>query len=65
MHNVELLAEAFNLDSLKLNIDNGCDAVYIGDELKSFSIDELKECVPYAHNKNKKVLYHLIRYLMK
>ena len=38
MHKVELLAEAFNLDSLKLNIENGCDAVYIGDELKNFSI---------------------------
>ncbi len=59
MHNVELLAEAFNLDSLKLNIDNGCDAVYIGDELKSFSIEELKECVSYAHNKNKKVFVSL------
>ena len=37
MNKVELLAEAFNLDSLKLNIENGCDAVYIGDELKNFS----------------------------
>ena len=43
MYKVELLAEAFNLDSLKLNIENGCDAVYIGDELKNFSIDELKK----------------------
>ena len=25
MYKVELLAEAFNLDSLKLNIENGCD----------------------------------------
>lgn len=55
MHKVELLAEAFNLDSLKLNIDNGCDAVYIGDELKNFSIDELKKCVEYAHNRDKKI----------
>ena len=55
MHKVELLAEAFNLDSLKLNIENGCDAVYIGDELKSFSIDELKKSVEYAHNRDKKV----------
>ena len=45
MNKVELLAEAFNLDSLKLNIENGCDAVYIGDELKNFSIDELKKSV--------------------
>ena len=59
MHKVELLAEAFNLDSLKLNIENGCDAVYIGDELKNFSIDELKKSVEYAHNRDKKVYVSL------
>lgn len=59
MHKVELLAEAFNLDSVKLNIENGCDAVYIGDELKNFSIDELKKSVEYAHNRDKKVYVSL------
>ena len=59
MYKVELLAEAFNLDSLKLNIENGCDAVYIGDELKNFSIDELKKSVEYAHNRDKKVYVSL------
>ena len=59
MNKVELLAEAFNLDSLKLNIENGCDAVYIGDELKNFSIDELKKSVKYAHNRDKKVYVSL------
>ena len=59
MNKVELLAEAFNLDSLKLNIENGCDAVYIGDELKNFSIDELKKSVEYAHNRDKKVYVSL------
>lgn len=59
MHKVELLAEVFNLDSLKLNIENGCDAVYIGDELKNFSIDELKKSVEYAHNRGKKVYVSL------
>ena len=59
MHKVELLAEAFNLNSLKLNIENGCDAVYIGDELKNFSIGELKKSVEYAHNRDKKVYVSL------
>ena len=59
MNKVELLAEAFNLDSLKLNIENGCDAVYIGDELKNFSIDELEKSVEYAHNRDKKVYVSL------
>ena len=59
MHKVELLAEVFNLDSLKLNIENGCDAVYIGDELKNFSIDELKQSVEYAHSRNKKIFLYL------
>ena len=59
MHKVELLAEVFNLESLKLNIENGCDAVYIGDELKNFSIDELKQSVDYAHSRNKKVFVSL------
>ena len=59
MHKVELLAEAFDLDSLKLNIENGCDAVYIGDELKNFSIDELKKSVEYAHDRGKKVFVSL------
>ena len=63
MHKVELLAEAFNLDSLKLNIENGCDAVYIGDELKNFSIDELKKSVEYAHNRDKKVYVSLNKLL--
>ena len=39
MHKIELLSEVFDLNSLKLNIENGCDAVFIGDELKNFSID--------------------------
>ena len=54
-----LIPIAFNLDSLKLNIENGCDAVYIGDELKNFSIDELKKSVEYAHNRDKKVYVSL------
>lgn len=59
MHKVELLAEIFNFDSLKLNIENGCDAVYIGDELKNFSVDELKKSVEYAHNRDKKLFVSL------
>ena len=59
MHKVELLAEVFDLESVKLNIENGCDAVYIGDELKNFSINELKQSVEYAHSKDKKVFISL------
>ena len=59
MHKIELLAEGFNLNSVKANIESGCDAIYIGDELKNLSIDELKQSVDYAHSTDKKIFVSL------
>jgi len=59
MKNVELLAPAGNMDSLKFAIDAGADAVYIGGEKFSarafsnnFSLEEIKEAIEYAHLRN-------------
>lgn len=60
--NVELLAPAGNLEKLKVALDYGADAVYIGGKNYSlranadnFSFEGLKEAVEYAHQFNKKV----------
>lgn len=62
MHNVELLVSAKNLQSLKMAIDSGADAVYIGGE--SFGVNNMKDHftkkelidgLDYAHSRNKKV----------
>ncbi|MBR4830652.1 MAG: U32 family peptidase [Bacilli bacterium] len=84
MNRPELLAPAGDLERLKWAIDYGADAVYLGGKefslrsnAKNFSIDEIKEGVKYAHDRNKKVyvtvniLFHeddingLINYLKK
>lgn len=59
---VELLAPAGNLEKLKVALDYGADAVYIGGKnyslranANNFSIEEIKEGVDYAHLNNKKV----------
>ena len=58
----ELLMPAGDLDRLKVGIDYGADAVYIGGydyslraNANNFSIDEIKEAVEYAHARGKKV----------
>lgn len=58
----ELLSPAGNLEKLKVAIDYGADAVYIGGKnyslranANNFSLDEIKEAVTYAHKFNKKV----------
>ena len=58
----ELLLPAGDLDRLKVAIDYGADAVYIGGidyslraNANNFTIDEIKEAVKYAHDRNKKV----------
>ena len=60
--NVELLAPAGDLERLKVAIDYGADAVYIGyQELSlranaiNFTYEDIKEAVKYAHDRNKKV----------
>ncbi|HSQ88426.1 peptidase U32 family protein [Romboutsia sp.] len=62
MHNVELLAPARDLEELKINIDNGADAVYIGGEVfgmvsqnKDFSKEQMVEGIDFAHKKGSKV----------
>lgn len=58
----ELLLPAGDLSRLKVAIDYGADAVYIGGEnyslranANNFSINDIVEAVKYAHERNKKV----------
>lgn len=58
----ELLIPAGSLEVLKIAVNYGANAVYIGGEAfglranaKNFSIDEIREGVEYAHSKNVKV----------
>lgn len=59
---VELLVPAGSLEVLKVAVDYGANAVYIGGQAyglrakaDNFSIDEMKEAAAYAHAKNAKV----------
>jgi putative protease len=59
---IELLLPAGNLDTLKVAVDYGADAVYIGGrsfglraKADNFSIEDMKEAVKYAHDRNAKV----------
>ncbi len=59
---VELLVPAGSLEVLKVAVDYGADAVYIGGQAyglrakaDNFSIEEMKKSVKYAHTKNAKV----------
>lgn len=56
MKKPELLAPAGNMESLKIAIEAGCDAVYLGGHMfgarsfaLNFSNEEIKEAVKYAH----------------
>ncbi len=58
----ELLAPAGDLEKLKFAFHYGADAVYIGGQnyslranAKNFSLEDMKEAVSFAHEKNKKV----------
>lgn len=62
MRNIELLAPANNIETLKIACIFGADAVYIGGAnfglraaAKNFTDEELKEAINYAHSLNKKV----------
>lgn len=62
MHNVELLASAKDLSSLKIALEYGADAVYIGGDSfgidainESFSSEDLENGVKFAHERGKKV----------
>ena len=58
----ELLVPAGSLETLKVAVRYGADAIYIGGEAfslrakaKNFSIEEMKEGISFAHSHNKKV----------
>ncbi|MDO5707742.1 MAG: U32 family peptidase [Andreesenia angusta] len=62
MRKIELLAPAGDLEKLKIAINYGADAVYLGGEefglrvfAKNFTIEDIEEGVKYAHQKGKKV----------
>ncbi len=62
MSNVELLIPAGSLETLKVAVDYGADAVYLGGEAfglranaKNFTMEEIREGVKIAHEKNVKV----------
>lgn len=62
MNKIELLAPAGDLEKLKMAINYGADAVYLGGESfglrkasKNFSIEQIEEGIKYAHERGKKV----------
>ena len=62
MNKIELLAPAGNLECLKIAIDNGADAVYIGGSnfsarayAENFNNEEIIEAIKYAHIRGSKV----------
>lgn len=62
MQKIELLAPAGDLERLKVAIDYGADAVYLGGPIlglranaKNFTYEEIKDGCTYAHERNKKV----------
>ncbi|HHV38179.1 MAG TPA: U32 family peptidase [Tepidimicrobium sp.] len=62
MNTPELLAPAGDLEKLKMALHYGADAVYLGGEQfglrktsKNFTLEEMKEGVDFAHERNKKV----------
>ena len=62
MKKVELLAPAGNLECLKVAVDNGADAIYLGGQSFSarayadnFNEDEIIEGIRYAHIRGCKV----------
>lgn len=62
MDKIELLAPAGDLEKLKMAINYGADAVYLGGDnfglrkaSKNFSMEEIEEGINYAHERGKKV----------
>lgn len=71
MNRVELLAPAGSLETLKVAVNAGADAVYVGGQMfgarayaDNFDNDELIEAIEYAHVHNKKV-YLTVNTLLK
>ena len=64
MRDLELLIPAGNLENLKVAIDYGADAVYIGGEFfslrakaKNFTKEDMKAGIEYAHDRGKKTVF--------
>ena len=62
MHKIELLSSAKDLNNLKIALESGADAVYIGGDsfgidaiAKNFSKEDLENGINFAHEKGKKV----------
>ena len=62
MNRPELLAPAGDMEKFKMAINYGADAVYLGGDRfglrkasKNFTLEELKEGIEYAHERDKKV----------
>ena len=62
MNKIELLAPAGDIEKLKMAINYGADAVYLGGESfglrkasKNFPLEKIKEGIEYAHSRGKKV----------
>ena len=62
MLNIELSSFAKDLDGLKIVLESGADSVYIGGQTfgmdtisNKFSMEDLKEGINFAHERNKKV----------
>ncbi len=62
MKKIELLAPAGDLEKLKIAVDYGADAVYLGGEMfglragaRNFSLEDMRAGVEYAHAKGRKV----------
>ena len=60
---IELLAPAGNLEKMKMAIKYGADAVYLAGPnfglragAGNFSIEEMKEGLKFAHDRNKKCM---------
>ena len=62
MKNIELLAQAGSLESLKAAVNSGANAVYLGGTMfnarayaTNFSDEELQVAIEYAHLRNVKI----------
>lgn len=62
MREIELLIPAGSLEVLKVAVDYGADAVYIGGEAfglrakaQNFTLEEMREAVSYCHERNAKL----------
>jgi|GEM_PF-3868531 len=63
----ELLIPAGNLETLKIGVMYGADAIYIGGDMyglrakaRNFSMEDMREGIAFAHKYNKKYMLQQI-----